>query len=134
MGTRSLTHVKQGNQTIVTTYRQYDGYPRGIGNDIARFLSGRKVVNGWTTKDEGPRHNFNGMGCLAAALVGHLKDGKIGNVYVHPPDDGDCGEEYRYTISHDGNGIILKCEADSSDGWNVLYDGPVDGFDGAKFE
>lgn len=31
MGTRSIIHVKDGRKTIVTLYRQYDGYPSGMG-------------------------------------------------------------------------------------------------------
>jgi len=106
MGTRSLTHVKsdvwdedETPKTLVTIYRQMDGYPSGLGEEMAEFLRGRIVVNGFGGGT--PEKASNGMGCLAASLVGALKDG-IGSVYLYPPDSKDCGEEYVYTISMDG--------------------------------
>ena len=56
MGTRSLTRVietwndektnKLKKQVLVCMYRQYDGYPSGMGSDLAEFLNGGKLVNG----------------------------------------------------------------------------------------
>ena len=83
MGTRSLTHIKDDNgQTLVTLYRQYDGYPTGMGEDIKTALNNGQVsiTNGYSMGDEAPA-TFNGMGCLGAFLVGELKEKKIGNVY-----------------------------------------------------
>jgi hypothetical protein len=38
MSTRSLTHVKdEAGRTLVTFYRQGDGYPTGHGKDLADF-------------------------------------------------------------------------------------------------
>ena len=39
MGTRTLVHIKDGKKTIATIYRQYDGYPSGMGEDIKRILN-----------------------------------------------------------------------------------------------
>ena len=149
MGTRSLTHVKddvwedgETPQTILTIYRQMDGYPSGHGKDLADFLSGFAVVNGFGGGE--PRKAANGMGCLAAQLVKELKDG-IGSIYVYRPDASDCGEEYVYTVYRDGTrrsggGVNLKVE-DIHGGWadhprttRVLFDGPVEEFDAAKAE
>jgi len=33
MGTRSLTHVYHDDKVILTLYRQFDGYPEGLGLD-----------------------------------------------------------------------------------------------------
>lgn len=101
MGTRSLVHVKEAgknSKTLITIYRQYDGYPTGMGDDIVQILNGGdcKLVNGYGA-DESPAV-FNGMGCLAAYLVGALKDGRIGNVYIYPADSVDVNEEYVYTL------------------------------------
>ena len=35
MGTRSIIHVKDERKTITTIYRQYDGYPSGMGDLIS---------------------------------------------------------------------------------------------------
>jgi hypothetical protein len=55
MGTRSLTFVKEQNgrkaSTYVCMYRQYDGYPSGHGLELAEFLKGKRLVNGYCIGD-----------------------------------------------------------------------------------
>lgn len=108
MGTRSLTHFKdENNKTIVTIYRQFDGYPSGMGLDIAEFLDKITVVNGFGMKEEAGTH-ANGMGCLAAQFIKYIKDG-IGNVYLYPPDIKDCWEEYTYRVKWDKEkGLLMN--------------------------
>ena len=125
MGTRSLTHIKDGNKTLLTIYRQYDGYPTGLGAELYEFLKDFTVVNGFGSKLP---NLANGIGCLAAQIVGHLKDG-VGNVYIYPPNSKDCGEEYIYTISLKKNEINLKVEEAGWDKPNtVIYNGCLAGF------
>lgn len=96
MSTRSLTHIKEyDGKTILTIYRQGDGYPEGHGLDLARILARGGVVNGYSRR---PGEAFNGMGCLAAAVIASLKEG-IGNIYVFPADSEDCGEEFVYEVT-----------------------------------
>ena len=110
MGTRSLTRViprqeglsfseghDHADKAVVNIYRQYDGYPEGMGLDLANFLSDFTIVNGLGSR--GPAKIANGVGCLAAQLVAHLKDGP-GNVYLIKSygELGDNWEEYIYTI------------------------------------
>lgn len=97
MGTRALIHIKEEGKTLVTIYRQYDGYPTGLGLDIAHILQGSSLVNGYETNDEAPT-KFNGVGCMAAFLISKLKQ-KIGNVYIYPIDSQNVGEEFTYTLS-----------------------------------
>jgi len=118
MGTRSLTHVietykhngKKKKQTLLTMYRQYDGYPSGHGADLVNFLEGSKVVNGYGMGDEGSKKVFNGTGCLAAQLVAHFKKG-VGGFYLQRPNAKDCGEEYTYDIevNAETQEITLRC-------------------------
>ena len=120
MGTRSLTRVfetyknvktnKVVKEKLVTIYRQYDGYPSGMGMDLANFLVSGKVVNG--INGDTTELVFNGAGCLSAQLIAELKDGP-GNVYIYPIDSKDCGEEYVYHIivDFDTKEVILKCFA-----------------------
>ena len=84
MGTRCLTFVYDGDlteQPIINLYRQYDGYPEGHGAELARFLSRGRLINGLRGGDN--ENFFNGMGCLAAQLVAHFKEG-AGQFYLHP--------------------------------------------------
>ena len=116
MGTRSLTHViqtyndngKQKKNALLTMYRQYDGYPSGMGADLAEFLNGGKVVDGISYAET--ERVFNGAGCLAAQLVAHFKEG-AGGYYIHKPMSKNCGEEYVYEIyvDFDTKEVKLRC-------------------------
>ena len=134
MGTRSLTHIKDDNgKTLATVYRQYDGYPTGMGMDIREALSDGqvKIVNGYSMGDEAPK-TFNGMGCLGAFLIGELKEKKIGNVYLYPADSEDVGEEYVYTLTpHEGT---VKMKVFDPYYKKTLFDGILAEFDGELVE
>ncbi len=127
MGTRSLTHVKDNGNTILTLYRQFDGYPDGHGQDIKGILAGKALVNGYNDKET----QINGMSSAAAMLVAGLvdrdEDGKpvTGGFYLRVTDAEDCGEEYTYTLTGVDNIIHVKCQ-----GWGgkAIYDGPLDDF------
>jgi hypothetical protein len=120
MGTRSLTRVietykdnktqKQVKIKLINMYRQYDGYPSGMGMDLVEFLDGSKVVNGMGMDEVKSKRVFNGAGCLAAQLVAHFKDG-AGGIYIEPITAKDCGQEYEYEIvvDSDTKETILKC-------------------------
>mgnify|MGYP003119871240 FL=1 len=133
MGTRSLTYIEESfavadeknnnevheeKQNILCMYRQYDGYLSGHGAELAEFLQDFNVVNGYNS--DTPKRSANGMGCLAAQLITHFKDG-IGNIYIHHPDDKDCGEEYTYTIYEKDGKIRIR----AYDVWakNIIFDG-----------
>jgi len=116
MGTRSLTRVietwndektsKLKKQTLVCMYRQYDGYPSGMGSDLAEFLNSGKIVNGISLAET--ERVFNGMGCLAAQMVAHFKDG-AGGYYLYPTNVGKVWQEYEYEIiQHEGEELKLK--------------------------
>ena len=55
-------------------YHHYDSYPDHLGVGLAKFLSDIRVVNG-LNKDEGTI-SANGIGCLAAQVLTHLKLGR----------------------------------------------------------
>jgi len=111
MGTRSLTRViprqeglsfSEGHEhvdkSVVNMYRQYDGYPEGMGLDLAEFLDDFNIVNGLTFRPMA-RKVANGVGCLAAQLVQHFKDGP-GNIYLESlkGEPSDHWEDYIYTL------------------------------------
>lgn len=98
MGTRHLTYIYDETDTILLCmYGQWDGYVSGHGADLADFLNSfDAIVSGIPVGD--PRKMANGMGCLAAQLVAHFKDG-AGKFYIYPPKlDNDCWQEYEYHI------------------------------------
>jgi hypothetical protein len=129
MGTRAIINIKTGNRdskALITIYRQMDGYPTGLGNDIATALRGKTVTNGYSD----PTTQTNGIGCAAAMLIADLKDG-CGNVYIYEIGSHDVGEEYTYTLWAEGPSLMLECA--ESDG-AVLYKGKLDDFDGSAAE
>lgn len=116
MGTRSLTHIHEDDGSVLLTfYKQHDGYPSGWGKELAEFLAPISIVNG-LSGDNKPV--ANGMGCLAAQILAHFKDGP-GQFYVYPANSSDCGEEYTYHIElpaharlglprREGMGVVLR--------------------------
>ena len=111
MGTRSLTRViprqeglsfSEGHEhvdkSVVNMYRQYDGYPEGMGLDLAEFLDDFNIVNGLTFRPMA-RKVANGVGCLAAQLVSHFKEGP-GQIYLESlkGEPSDHWEDYIYTL------------------------------------
>jgi hypothetical protein len=123
MGTRALIHVKQDNidsDTLVTIYKQMDGYPSHLGNQIATILGERKLVNGYTSGEENVQ--TNGMGCAAALLISGLKGKSCGDIYIFKPNDRNTGEEFTYTLYSKNEEIFLRvvdCDGDCN------YDGPI---------
>jgi hypothetical protein len=104
MGTRSLTFVYDNLSPVMCMYRQFDGYPSGHGRELATFLTGfDAIVNGIPVGDK--RKLANGMGCLAAQLVGNFKV-EVGGFYLYPTDTTDVGEEYVYHLYSDK--IVVK--------------------------
>ena len=135
MGTRSLTYIEETWETaianennnnevykeiknILCMYRQYDGYMSGHGAELAEFLQDFNIVNGYNSTT--PKRSANGMGCLAAQLIAHFKDG-IGNIYIHEPNATDCGEEFTYTIYKKKGKVYIR----AYDVWNkdIIFDG-----------
>ena len=99
MGTRSLPIVKESIdpscEDIIVMYKQFDGYPEGLGLGLANFLIGYKIINGIPPNPD-PK-SANGMHDLAAQLVAALMNG-IGEIYLHPSGTRDVWEEFIYYI------------------------------------
>lgn len=123
MGTRATTKVLNENgNIIISMYSQYDGYPEGLGRDLANFLKQITMVNG--IRFEEKRKVANGMGCLAAQLVAEFKK-SAGGYYLTTPDDT---ESYNYTIYSEGDfdNQILKIKVENSS--NILFDDRVENY------
>lgn len=145
MGTRWQVFFKDGDEHIGTMYGQWDGYPSGAGSQIKKFLADgeAKIINGFSGQNN-PQY-FNGMGCLAAYLIGAFKEG-IGSYYLSgdtDPRDFSKWTEFHYVLSgnrpdfglgddrnRDGEPVMLKIYSryvDKNDG--LIYDGPLADFD-----
>ena len=93
-------------RTIVDIYHHWDGYPEGLGVTLGWYLSGKRVVNGMGSEDNEDLI-FNGMGCLAASLVAHLKDGP-GNVYIEPRESHGWIDYEYYIWGYEGKTIYIS--------------------------
>ena len=110
----------------VTIYVHFDGYPQGLGNDLAEHLTGYRLTHG-VSGDAGK--TANGMDCLAAQIVGNLKD-MVGNVYLSLDHDSfdDTPVEYLYFISPNEDGSRVDIRVEHRAGKTLLFDGPLDDF------
>lgn len=110
MGTRSTIAIYENTKHLVTIYQQYDGYPSGVGKALAKFVSSGKLANGLGGDKS---LVFNGMGCLAAALIKEFKDGP-GGTYIVPERQE---EEYNYTVRGSTFGecpLTISCKGHES--------------------
>ena len=82
------------NKTIVDIYHHFDGYPEGLGVKLASYLDDYHIVNGLGRKDD---KLFNGIGCMAASIIAHLKD-EPGNVYIEDKDRPHAWLDYNYYV------------------------------------
>jgi hypothetical protein len=137
MGTRSLTRVietwkdddgKEKKQTLITMYRQMDGYPSGHGEELADFLKAGKVVNGLSFGEK--QRVFNGAGCLAAQMVSHFKGDRAGHIYLYPNSTKDAWQNYEYhvLVDLDSKDVTLICY-ESGKRKKKLFQGSPDKFD-----
>ena len=116
MGTRSLTFVYDGDKPIINMYRQFDGYPSGHGSELADFLKGFEIVNGY---GEVKPKIANGMGCLAAQMIANFKQ-SVGGFYIHAVTDTDCWQDYEYHVYE--NKVVVKNPTE------VIFDGDWNDF------
>lgn len=101
MGTRSLTFFidpSYPDEPTACMYRQMDGYPSSHGLELADFLKGITIVNGYTSKHAAGTH-ANGVGCLAAQAIAHFKNEHgIGGIYLEPTTRVGKWEDYIYKV------------------------------------
>ena len=107
MATRAIIRVAEREEGVsfseqtdkirVQIYHHHDGYPEGLGVTLANYLNPKKIVNGIPLKPTSSGDLANGMGCLAASLIKHLKE-KPGNVYVDYPYQDRIDIDYTYYI------------------------------------
>ena len=130
MGTRSLTIVKESIdpscEDIIVMYKQFDGYPEGLGLRLANFLKGFIIING-IPPNPNPK-SANGMHDLAAQLVAEFTNG-IGEIYLHPSGTRDVWEEFIYYIYLGPDNILriqvvqaCRIKDNQSGEWSMVED------------
>ena len=67
---RSFSKILEPSAIHTQIYKHWDGYPEALGVTLANYLDGYQIVNGISHDTQGP--TANGMGCLAAQIVGLL--------------------------------------------------------------
>tara|TARA_R110002012_G_scaffold251321_1_gene429261 strand:+ start:253 stop:675 length:423 start_codon:yes stop_codon:yes gene_type:complete len=108
-----VSFSEKPSKTIVDIYHHYDGYPEGLGVQLASYLDGKRITNGLGGREDQNYYDyFNGLGCLAASLVAELKDGP-GNVYIEDKDRPHGWLDYKYYVWGD----------DNKDVWISIFDG-----------
>lgn len=136
MGTRSITRIfsdKNKKYLLVSFYRQFDGFPRTAGLEIAEILKEKEVTSGI----EGD--HYNGIGDLAFRLITELKNKNSlspGNLYIVEKNYDTNLVSYVYDIWPTGDkseyfgqeigSIGFKCWMPYSE--EPLYEGSPEGF------
>ena len=84
------------NERIVCSfYRHCDGYPTGHGDDLAKWLNGKSLVNGISNGFD-PHTMFNRAGTMSVKLMNHIQD--ISGCEVIPTGTSGRGEEFTYNL------------------------------------
>lgn len=103
MGTRAYVHVYQmpslGNGACVGTfYVSCDGYPDGLGLDIANWLKNVKLTNGWNmAKSYKDAKYFNRAGKMLVMFAASFGEDNV----EFEPTDASKKEEFTYHITYD---------------------------------
>lgn len=123
MGTSALTKINDfDGKTIITMYRQSDGYQDCHGKELKDFLSSKKLVNGIPVSF--PADIANGMGCLSAQLVANLKT-KVGLHYLYPSDEKNDWVDFCYTVYPTDSSARPTLSIKVESFGDVLFDGLI---------
>ena len=94
MGTRSTIAFIDNTDELVRIYQQYDGYPSGVGLNLANWIKDKTLVNGFNINQTMKKGFCNGIGCMSAQFIHDFKD-DIGGLYITDHDDV---EDYNYKV------------------------------------
>jgi len=120
MGTSARVIFKSEGQTVFNMRAHYDGYPEGVGLDLARIMAEGQLVHG-LGQDRTLGKYFNGDSCMAASVIALMKK-EPGNIYLYPTNQ-DMDTNYTYVINvDDREKIKIKMTGGKS------FEGNLEGF------
>ena len=90
----------------MSLYKQYDGYPEGLGKKLLFFIQKKLWVNGIPFGKE--KEVFNGINDFTIQLVCYLKEYQrdAGGIYAISEEQK---EEFNYEIRQVKNQIFFSC-------------------------
>lgn len=107
MGTRSLIRFVYEKRHVVDIYAQYDGHFESRGKQLAYFIAGGKIINGFGSDAKTGTH-FNGFSDLVAQWIAYEKGDKVGNIYIHSRETKEeirnSWYEYIYVVTGSNTG------------------------------
>ena len=107
MGTPAIITFMDDNQPAANVYLQSDGYPSWAGYRLGQWLEKFTVGNGAPLGAKMGQY-ANGMGCLAAQYIAHVKD-RVGGVYMIADDSGWVAD-YCYTVECNADKrLVISC-------------------------
>jgi hypothetical protein len=143
--TRANIYIQDHDKVILKMYVHSDGYPTGVGLDIASKYKDYKLVDGIKL---GEMNICNGMGDFAVQLITFLKNNSIqnsietsealakilpnslnynhevGGLYIEPiNDDNEC-VDYVYWLYNQKDKIAIKCFEYKT----MIYEGSLEDF------
>lgn len=120
MGTSARVIFKSEGQKVFNMRAHYDGYPNGVGMDLARIMAEGQLVHG-LGQDRTLGKYFNGDSCMAASVIALMKK-EPGNIYLYPTNQ-DMDTNYTYVINvDDKEEITIKMTGGKS------FEGTLEGF------
>lgn len=88
---------------LVRIYQQFDGYPSGVGKELANWLNNKHIING-IPYGEDVSNCCNGIGCMTAQFIRDFKT-DIGGLYITTNNDF---EDYNYRVIEENDMITLE--------------------------
>ena len=120
MGTSARVIFKSEGQTVFNMRAHYDGYPDGVGLDLARIILEGKLVDG-LGQNRTLGAYFNGDACMAASVISLMKK-EPGNIYLYTTSyDFDANYTYKINVNKN-NTIDFKMTGGRS------FEGTLEGF------
>lgn len=114
----TIFHDEDG-RAFVNMYRERDGQPEIHGREMAYFFNSfDAIVDGYKPGDR--RKLADGMGCLVAQMLSHLKKG-VGGYYLQHPDDLNSGQVYVYRVYKNRIEVFVNDRCDFIGNWNEFY-------------
>ena len=131
MGTSGITHFHESDfasPVICHVYKQSDGYPDSLGEQIKACFGNANLVNGIRFDLE---NQVNGMGCAASQFIAYVKQG-VGGVYMLR--EAPRWSDYDYHVFHDEaipgpGGTPAKLRMTVMSGADVIWSGDIKDFD-----